>query len=115
MRPRSALDVALVVLVLSPSAGICEEFLYRGLVLDLVRDAAGGLAGVVVSSLLFAGAHVYQGWAGGLRAGLIGLMLAISAGATGSILPAMAAHALVDALGLAVIWPWLEKARGTRA
>ncbi|MGH9868168.1 MAG: CPBP family intramembrane glutamic endopeptidase [Candidatus Polarisedimenticolia bacterium] len=114
MRPRGAADALLVVLVLSPSAGACEEFLYRGVVFDAVRDVGGAAVAAGVSGILFAGAHAYQGWAGALRAGVIGLMLAASPWGTGSILPAITAHALVDALGLVLIWPWLEKARRPR-
>ena len=114
MRPHGVPETLLVVLVLSPSAGACEEFLYRGLVFDVIKGAAGAAPAAVVSAALFAGAHVYQGWAGAVRAGLIGLMLAASPWATGSILPAIVAHALVDALGLGFVWPWLERACRTR-
>jgi len=39
----------------------------------------------------------------------IGLILCAAPLMTGSIVPAMAAHALVDVVGVLLLWPWLEE------
>jgi len=108
MRPETVREALILALVVAPSAGLCEEFLYRGILLDRLGQASSPLAGLVVSSLLFGGAHLYQGWRGAARAGLIGAALAASPLAAGSLLPAMAAHAFIDILGVLVLWPILQ-------
>ncbi|TVP46509.1 MAG: CPBP family intramembrane metalloprotease [Gemmatimonadales bacterium] len=93
---------------LSLAAGWGEEMAYRGYV-----PAALVLAGVPpwwafgIAALAFGLLHAYQGPVGVVRTALLGFLLGASLILTGSIFPAMAAHALVDlVLGL-VLGPWL--------
>src|SRR5262249_38904013 len=59
--PRSNFELALFVL-LSLTAGICEEFLFRGFVMAaLFRVGLETWLAVALSSLMFGLAHVYQG------------------------------------------------------
>ena len=53
-------------------------------------------ASVVVSSVLFSMAHLYQGRGGLIGTGLLGLLFGASRAFTGSILPVAAWHAAVD-------------------
>jgi len=111
--PRGRAEAMWVGLVLSPSAGICEEFLYRGFLVSRLDGLLESLPwAVLVSSILFGFAHAYQGWIGAVRAGLIGLVLALPLLSTGSLLASMAAHALIDVLGMLVLWPILTAPRG---
>ncbi len=88
---------------LSPTAGICEEFLYRGF---LLAEATGWFHsvfwGVVVSSVAFGLAHIYQGVNGIFRAALLGALLAYPVVRMGSLYPSMTAHFLID--GIALLW-----------
>jgi uncharacterized protein len=81
------------------TAGICEELLYRGFGLAALRWAAPGLghpALIGLTAAAFGLAHLYQGPRGVVLTGLAGAYLAWIAIATGSLLPAMLLHALLD-------------------
>lgn len=84
---------------LAVSAGICEEVIYRGFGLAALRwafpDASDGLL-IGISSGAFGIAHLYQGAPGVALTGLLGAYFAWFTIATGSLLPAMLLHALVD-------------------
>jgi membrane protease YdiL (CAAX protease family) len=85
--------------LLALTAGICEELLYRGFGLAALRWAAPGLTDpglIVVTAVAFGFAHLYQGPAGVILTGLVGAFLAWIAIATGSLLPVMLLHALLD-------------------
>jgi membrane protease YdiL (CAAX protease family) len=85
--------------VVSVSAGICEEIVYRGFLIHVLHGATGSIIlAVIVSSGAFGVAHAYQQPAGALRAALLGLVLAVPLLTTGSILPAIAAHIAIDLL-----------------
>lgn len=110
LRPTRPAEVIWMLLVVSPTAGLCEEFLYRGFVLSridaLVRSQA---LAAVLAAAAFGLAHLYQGWLGALRAALIALLLAVPVVAAGTLLPSMAGHALIDAAGILWLWPRLER------
>jgi len=88
---------------LAITAGVCEEFLYRGFVLGaFLRMTLPVWAVVVLTSLLFGLAHAYQGRAGIVSTGLFGVVLAIVRLLLGSLVPAMMWHAGLDlAAGIA--------------
>jgi membrane protease YdiL (CAAX protease family) len=82
---------------LAVTAGICEEFLYRGFAMAVLSRV--GLATwtvVVASSVLFGLAHAYQGRGGMIGTGLLGLLFACSRLILGNLGPVMAWHAAVD-------------------
>jgi uncharacterized protein len=82
---------------LSVTAGICEELVFRGFMLVALHTATGSLLlAVLVSSGAFGVVHAYQQAAGAARAAVLGALLALSVVATGSILPAVLAHAALD-------------------
>jgi len=76
--PQSAVEL-LPYLGLATTAGLCEEFLYRGFVMAVLSSAGLG-AGLVVlgSSLLFGLAHSYQGRGGMVMTFLVGGLLGVS-------------------------------------
>ena len=80
-------------------AGICEEFMYRGFAPDhLVRWGLPLWAAVAIATLAFGLAHGYKSLAGMLRTALIGLVVAVPVLVTGTLLPSMIAHTIMDLL-----------------
>lgn len=89
---------------LSATAGITEEILYRGFLIAYLANVISVPGAVVLSSAVFASAHLYQGFKGAARTFLVGLTLAIAYVLTGSILFAVLAHILVDMIGGRMIY-----------
>ena len=86
------------------SAGLCEEWLYRGYALTIVSAATGSLvAGMLASSLAFGIAHAYQGRAGIIGATITGALYAAVFVATGSLYPCMLGHFVQDIVGASVL------------
>lgn len=84
---------------LSLTAGICEELVFRGYLIPALSQATGSLvAAAAISSAVFGVLHAYQRPAGAARAAVLGALLAAPLLATGSLLPGMAAHTLIDLL-----------------
>ncbi|MCH2459553.1 MAG: CPBP family intramembrane metalloprotease [Gemmatimonadetes bacterium] len=87
--------------VLSAAAGFGEEIAYRGYAIGMLIPLVGLGSAVLVTSVAFGASHVYQGWLGMIRAGLVGGLLAFGVIASGSVWPSVVAHALVNVvLGL---------------
>jgi membrane protease YdiL (CAAX protease family) len=83
-------------LALSVTAGICEEWLFRGVLTTLVAGWLGLPLAVAASCLAFGFAHAYQGRAGIAKTALVGLAFSLIVLASGSLLPAMIVHAAID-------------------
>jgi membrane protease YdiL (CAAX protease family) len=82
---------------LAITAGLCEEFLYRGFAMAVISRAGLPIAAVILlSSILFGLAHLYQGRAGFVSTMVLGLLFGVSRAAIGSLLPVVAWHAGVD-------------------
>jgi membrane protease YdiL (CAAX protease family) len=97
--PRGGVELALWI-VLSITAGICEEAVYRGYLqkqfMALTKNAP---AGIVISAIVFGLAHSYQGFARASLIGVTGAMAGILAYWRRSVRPGMIAHSLQDVLG----------------
>ncbi|MBC5805336.1 MAG: CPBP family intramembrane glutamic endopeptidase [Candidatus Eremiobacter antarcticus] len=101
--PSSRAEWALF-LPLALSAGVCEEFLYRGYALTVIASLSGSLiVGVCLSSLAFGAAHAYQGRTGMLAAFGSGLFYAALFLYTGSLYPCMLGHFAQDLCGAALL------------
>lgn len=104
--PSSRREKVWAVLLLAPTAALCEEFLYRGYLmtqLSLWFHSPPWAWGA--SSVAFGLAHSYQRINGMIRASLLGALLAYPVLRLGSLGPSMAAHFLIDALALAWLGP----------
>jgi len=88
---------------LAITAGVCEEFVYRGFAIAAFSRAGLPLWSVVaLSSLLFGLAHAYQGRGGIVSTGIFGILLALGRLGFGSLVPVMMWHAGLDlAAGIA--------------
>lgn len=94
--PQSAVEL-LPYLALAITAGLCEEFLYRGFAMAALASA--GIPPwlvVLVSSLLFGLAHSYQGRGGMAMTFVVGLVLGASRLTYNSLIPAIFWHGAVD-------------------
>lgn len=81
---------------LSVTAGICEEVVYRGLLLGTLATMIGLWPAVAASAVVFGAAHAYQGLGGALRTGVFGLIVALLTVLSGSIHVAVLLHVVHD-------------------
>lgn len=82
---------------LAITAGVCEEFVYRGFAIASFSKAGLPVWLVVIlSSALFGLAHAYQGRAGIISTGVFGILLAVGRLGFGSLVPVMMWHAGLD-------------------
>ena len=100
--PQGRVETALWI-VLSFTAGVCEEAIYRGyLQTQFIAFSRSVPVGIVLSALAFGAAHAYQGLG---RASVIAVM-GVLAGALAywcrSVRPGMIAHFLQDAMAVFV-------------
>jgi len=82
--------------LLSLTAGICEEVLFRGYLLWYLSCLVPTVAAWLAGALLFGMAHAYQGSGGVLRTGLVGAGLVALYVISGSLWLPMILHAFVD-------------------
>ncbi len=93
--------------LISITAGVCEEVFFRGFLLQFLHGQLDGgwhlgLTGAwLLSSLVFGCGHAYQGVGGVIRTTLAGAMFGLLAIVSGSLLLPIVLHVLVD---LAVLW-----------
>jgi uncharacterized protein len=90
---------------LAVTAGICEELVFRGFGIAYLRwlwPGAAEWAVITITAVGFGLVHLYQGPRGVVLTGLVGAYLAWLVLSTGSLLPAMVIHALLDLRVLAL-------------
>jgi membrane protease YdiL (CAAX protease family) len=101
------------VLPLAVFVGVYEEVLFRGFLLGRLRLLfRTPMPAVLISAVLFAAGHAYQGVLGVVQTSVVGLVLGAVAVARGSIWPCIIAHATIDTFGLValrVLRPALER------
>jgi membrane protease YdiL (CAAX protease family) len=100
-------------ILLSVSAGLCEEFVFRGYLqrqfTALTRNAGLGIA---LSALFFAMGHLYQGVQQMMIIGIYGAMFGTLAFFRRSLRPGMMAHAwqdILSGLALSILLPHATK------
>ncbi len=94
--PQSTMEL-LPYLALAITAGLCEEFLYRGFAMAvLIHVGLQAWAVVLISSVLFGLAHSYQGRGGVMMTLIIGTILGSSRIAYDCLVPAIFWHSAVD-------------------
>ena len=97
--PQGHKELALWIM-LSISAGICEEAIYRGYFqrqcIALTKSVP---AGILLSAAVFGAAHSYLGFPQAFQVSLLGALSGILAYWRQSVRPGMIAHALQDVLG----------------
>ncbi len=112
--PQSRVEL-LPYLALAVTAGLCEEFLYRGFAMAVLTRAGLPLWIVILlSSILFALAHIYQGRGGLVSTLVIGTVFGTARIAYDGLVPVMAWHFAVDAVA-GVAGPKYLLRRGAQA
>lgn len=93
--------------LLSLSAGVCEEILYRGFMVFLLQ---GILPDVpiyliaLISVVIFGLGHFYQGMQGIITTGVFGAVLMCLFLVTGSLIPGIVLHFLADFSSTFLLW-----------
>ena len=83
--------------VLSVTAGFCEELIFRGYLQRQFLALTGKVeAAVVLQALVFGAAHLYQGWKGAVTIAVYGALFGILAAWRKSLRPGMIQHAAQD-------------------
>lgn len=95
LAPRTPAELRLFDMV-SVTAGVCEEILYRGILLVVLGAAVGLWPAVALSSVIFGLGHVYQGLEGLVKTTVVGLIMALLTVFSGSLLIAVILHAVID-------------------
>ena len=97
------------------TAGFCEEFLYRGYFIWVFAPWLGWWGAAALSLAFFASGHIYQGWNGVLRTGIVGAAYTLVLAICESLWPAIVLHALLDLAGGLMAWVAFDGARRSRA
>ncbi len=114
LRPKDLLDGLVSVAAIALAPALCEELLFRGMVLPSLARAWGAPAGVVVSAVLFGAIHVDSLPDGSVLlfrvpfALVVGLGLALLRLRAGSLVAPMLAHGLLNAITFALA-PLVDK------
>jgi membrane protease YdiL (CAAX protease family) len=106
LRPRGAADALFSVTAIAAAPAVCEELLFRGLVLPALVPALGNALAVAATSLLFGIIHLdVTGGAATLYrvpfAVLVGAGFALLRLRGGSLVPAMLAHGVLNTITFA--------------
>jgi membrane protease YdiL (CAAX protease family) len=96
-----------MLLVSIAAAPLSEEIAFRGYAMGLLRRHFGPISAMIISSLMFAAAHLNHGlYPTKLSVYfLVGLGLAATVWRTGSLLPAMVIHSFGDLVFFTLVWP----------
>ncbi|HEV2489531.1 MAG TPA: type II CAAX endopeptidase family protein [Candidatus Acidoferrales bacterium] len=86
--------------LISASAGFCEEYVFRGYLMEQLRRMTGvAWLAIVLQALIFGIGHGYQGLALMFSIFLLGLAFGVAANSLKSLRPCMIAHGVTDTFG----------------
>ena len=94
------------VVISAASAGVCEETGFRGYMQRSIEQRSGALVAILISSFFFMLLHLTKDWA---TIGMVpivfgaGVLLGLLAWSSGSLIPCMIGHTLMD-IGLFAYW-----------
>ena len=108
LRPRDAMDAAFSVAAIAVFPAACEEILFRGVVLPSLTRPLGAIGAVFASALMFGLIHL--DFAGDVPAFtripfaiLVGVGLGLLRVRTGSLVPPILGHAVLNAITFATV------------
>jgi membrane protease YdiL (CAAX protease family) len=94
------------VVVSATSAGVCEETGFRGYMQQPIEQRHGAPVAILVSSFFFTLLHLTKAWAVTGMVAIVfgaGVLLGLLAWASGSLIPGMIGHVVMD-IGLFAYW-----------
>jgi len=96
----------IIIIMASLVAGICEETGFRGYMQVPLEERYGPVAGITIVSILFTVFHLNQAWAGPvlLQIFALGVLFGILAYASGSLIPSIIGHTIMDIFNFAFWW-----------
>jgi membrane protease YdiL (CAAX protease family) len=105
--PRTRYERSFMLLVVAPTAAVCEETIYRGFLLRFLATLIGLWPAVIVQVLMFAYMHggVHQPLFLFVNGSILGFFLALLVNWRGNLRAAMSVHFLIDALQFSLISP----------
>jgi membrane protease YdiL (CAAX protease family) len=99
----------IAVVIAAASAGICEETGFRGYMQTPLEGRFGPRLAILISSVMFTLLHLNKGWAGLGMVPIVfgaGVLLGMIAWTSGSLIPGMIGHTIMD-VGLFAYW-WTQ-------
>ena len=101
LRSNSTSDLLILMLGAVVLAAVCEEVLFRGIMMQLLARGGRWWSAIIISALLFAVFHL--DFIGLLPRTLLGIYFGILVWRSGSIFPAMLAHGTNNMLAFALV------------
>jgi len=96
----------MIIIMASLVAGVCEEIGFRGYMQRPLEKRYGPVAGITIVSILFTVFHLNQAWAGPVLFQIfaISALFGVLAYASGSLIPSIIAHTIMDIFNFAFWW-----------
>lgn len=98
---------------LALTAGICEEFIFRGYFIRYFQCLLGSeetyTLAILLPALIFGAVHFYQGWRAVIKITAMAIMFGYVFVHTGSLWVLMMVHAFIDLLGGFIAWQLMRR------
>ena len=96
----------IIIVMASLVAGVCEEIGFRGYMQVPLEKRYGSVAGIAITSIMFTIFHLNQAWAQPvlLQIFAISALFGILAYASGSLIPSIIGHTIMDIFNFAFWW-----------
>ena len=96
----------IIIIMASLVAGICEEIGFRGYMQVPLEEHYGPAAGITIVSIMFTVFHLNQAWAGPVLFQIfaISALFGVLAYASGSLIPSIIGHTIMDIFNFAFWW-----------
>ncbi|MFM2394195.1 MAG: hypothetical protein RLZZ546_2177 [Bacteroidota bacterium] len=93
---------------LALAAGICEEIIFRGFLINYIKELMGGspysnYMALIIPSVIFSISHIYQGWLAVIKIFFLSLLFGAIFILSKSLLIVIIIHVLVDLISGAVM------------
>ena len=101
-----AWEAWIIIIMASLVAGICEEVGFRGYMQGPLEERYGPAVGITIVSIMFTVFHLNQAWAGPVLFQIfaISALFGILAHASGSLIPSIIGHTIMDIFNFAFWW-----------